>query len=346
MAGGLHTLPGEHHRRPISLALVASLNADDAVDGILVQLPLPRAIPTPRGPRRHPPRQRRRRPPPGQRGPAGVGPPGLVPCTPLGCMRLLAESGVTLRGARTPWSSAGATSSASRWRSSFSPSTRPSPSPTRGRATCRRFAASADVLVAAVGRAAMVRGDWVKPGAVVIDVGINRVPRPGSWGGGQDAAPANACFDEARSARAPSRRSPGGRADDHRVPPLEHAPRREGARRPRLGRPAPHGRAGRPRGAPAVFRERIANFLEATVGSSEETARSSEASPGSSEASPGFLRGDPGTPEETGGPPRRPGTLRGDRGLLRGDPGTLRGDRGLLRGARDAGWSAEFAAAD
>ena len=46
------------------------------------------------------------------------------------------------------------------------------------RATCRRCAARADILVAAVGRPEMVRGDWIKPGATVIDVGINRVPAP------------------------------------------------------------------------------------------------------------------------------------------------------------------------
>ncbi len=153
------------------LAVVAGLNADPDVDGILVQMPLPpgldsRAVIEAIDPAKdvdgfHP---------------INVGrlqnnEPGLVPCTPRGCMILL--DGLDLRGARAlvlgrstivgrPMAAlllaadATVTIAHSRTRDLA--------------AECRR----ADVLVAAVGRAELVRGDWVKTGATVIDVGINR----------------------------------------------------------------------------------------------------------------------------------------------------------------------------
>jgi methylenetetrahydrofolate dehydrogenase (NADP+)/methenyltetrahydrofolate cyclohydrolase len=121
------------------------------------------------------------------------GRPGLVPCTPLGCMRLLALSKVDLRGARAlvvgrsnivgkPIAQlllaehATVTIAHSR--------TRDLP------AVCRE----ADVLVAAVGRPQMIRGDWIREGAVVIDVGINREPLPG----GKTRLVGDVCFDEAK----------------------------------------------------------------------------------------------------------------------------------------------------
>jgi methylenetetrahydrofolate dehydrogenase (NADP+)/methenyltetrahydrofolate cyclohydrolase len=103
------------------------------------------------------------------------GRPGFVPCTPSGCMHLLAEVGAELTGARAVvigrsllvgkpvallLANANATVTLCHSR-------------TRDLADEVR---RADVVVAAVGRPEMVRGDWIKPGAVVIDVGINRVP--------------------------------------------------------------------------------------------------------------------------------------------------------------------------
>ncbi|PZW45608.1 methenyltetrahydrofolate cyclohydrolase /5,10-methylenetetrahydrofolate dehydrogenase (NADP+) [Humitalea rosea] len=163
------------------LALIAGLNADPAVDGILVQLPLPAHI---RGlavldavdPAKdvdgfHPVNVGR----------LANGQPGLVPCTPRGVMHLLAEAGVSLPGARAvvlgrsaivgrPMAAlllaADATVTIVHSRTRDLP------------AECRR----AEVLVAAVGRAELVRGDWIAPGAVVIDVGINRRPTGGLVG--------------------------------------------------------------------------------------------------------------------------------------------------------------------
>ena len=157
------------------LAVVARLNADAAVDGILVQLPLPpqiraRAVIEAIDPAKdvdgfHPVNVGR----------LHDGTATLVPCTPLGVMKLLAEAGVALRGARALvlgrsaivgkpvaalLTAADATVTVAHSRTRDLP------------AECRR----AEVLVAAVGRAEMVRGDWIASGAVVIDVGINRLP--------------------------------------------------------------------------------------------------------------------------------------------------------------------------
>jgi methylenetetrahydrofolate dehydrogenase (NADP+)/methenyltetrahydrofolate cyclohydrolase len=170
--GKLHRLPATTTEAEL-LALIAQLGDDDTVDGILVQLPLPKhhrelavldAIPPEKDVDGFHPTNA---------GLLACGRPGLVPCTPRGSMRLLAETGVPLRGASAvvvgrsnivgkPMAqlllAADATVTIAH-------------SKTRDLAeVCR----SADVLVAAVGRARLVRGDWVKEGAVVIDVGINR----------------------------------------------------------------------------------------------------------------------------------------------------------------------------
>ncbi len=192
MRGRLHKLPATTAEAEL-LALLEQLNADDDVDGILVQLPLPPQIsekkvldlllPAKDVDGFHPVNV----------GLLASGRPGLVPCTPLGCMRLLALSKVDLRGARAvvvgrsnivgkPVAQlllaehATVTIAHSR--------TRDLPS------VCRE----ADVLVAAVGRPQMIRGDWIKEGAVVIDVGINRVPLPD----GKTRLVGDVCFDEAK----------------------------------------------------------------------------------------------------------------------------------------------------
>jgi methylenetetrahydrofolate dehydrogenase (NADP+)/methenyltetrahydrofolate cyclohydrolase len=170
--GKLHKLPAETSEADL-LALIAQLNADPAVDGILVQLPLPRQIQENRVLDALDPRKDVDGFHPINAGLLVSGRPGLVPCTPRGCMRLLAETGVALAGARAvvvgrsnivgkPMAHlllaqhATVTLAHSR--------TRDLP------AVCRE----ADVLVAAVGKTRMVQGDWVKEGAIVIDVGINR----------------------------------------------------------------------------------------------------------------------------------------------------------------------------
>ena len=164
------TIPAEE-----LMAVIAGLNADDAVDGILVQLPLPNGIP---------PRPVLEAIDPAKDvdgfHPINVGRlqdglAVLAPCTPSGVMRLLASHDIPLRGARAvvlgrsaivgkPMAllllAADATVTIAHSRTQDLAG------------ECRR----ADVLVAAVGRPEMVRGDWIKPGAAVIDVGVNRLP--------------------------------------------------------------------------------------------------------------------------------------------------------------------------
>jgi methylenetetrahydrofolate dehydrogenase (NADP+)/methenyltetrahydrofolate cyclohydrolase len=157
------------------LATVAGLNADPAIDGILVQLPLPPQIRTQAVIAAIDPAKDVDGFHPLNVGHLHDGHPTLVPCTPLGVMKLLAAAGVSLRGARAvvlgrsaivgkpvaallTQADATVTIAHSRTQSLA--------------AECRR----AEVLVAAVGRPEMVRGDWIADDAVVIDVGINRLP--------------------------------------------------------------------------------------------------------------------------------------------------------------------------
>ncbi len=156
------------------LSVVARLNADPEVDGILVQLPLPAGLDQAAIIRAIDPAKDVDGLTPINAGLLAAGQPSLVPCTPLGVMKLLAHAGVSLSGARAVVlgrsvlvgkpvaalllaADATVTIAHSRTRNL--------------QAECRR----AEVLVAAVGRPEMVRGDWIADGAVVIDVGINRL---------------------------------------------------------------------------------------------------------------------------------------------------------------------------
>jgi methylenetetrahydrofolate dehydrogenase (NADP+)/methenyltetrahydrofolate cyclohydrolase len=156
------------------LALVKKLNADPAVHGILVQLPLPRQIDSQKVLAAIDPAKDVDGFHPLNAGRLATGLPALTPCTPLGCVMLAKTVHGALEGMEAVIvgrsnivgkpliqlllnENATVTVAHSR--------TRDLP------AVCRR----ADLLFAAVGRPEMVRGDWVKPGATVIDVGINRV---------------------------------------------------------------------------------------------------------------------------------------------------------------------------
>jgi methylenetetrahydrofolate dehydrogenase (NADP+) / methenyltetrahydrofolate cyclohydrolase len=153
--------------------LIARLNADDDVSGILCQLPVPAHMDGVKLTGMIAPGKDVDGLTPVSAGLLALGREGLRPCTPVGVMLLLAEAGVELEGAEAvvigrsnlfgkPMAQLllGANATVTTCHSR----TRDLP------AVCRR----ADVLIAAVGRSEMVRGDWVKPGAVVIDVGMNR----------------------------------------------------------------------------------------------------------------------------------------------------------------------------
>jgi methylenetetrahydrofolate dehydrogenase (NADP+)/methenyltetrahydrofolate cyclohydrolase len=160
------------------LALIRRLNADPAVDGILVQLPLPKQIDAAKVLDAIDPEKDVDGFHLVNVGRLATGLPGPVPCTPLGCLMLLKDRLGDLAGRRAlvlgrsnivgkPMAqlllkeNCTVTIAHSR--------TRDLP------AECRR----AEILIAAVGRPEMVKGDWVQPGAVVLDVGINRVEQGG-----------------------------------------------------------------------------------------------------------------------------------------------------------------------
>ena len=156
------------------LALVRRLNADPAVDGILVQLPLPAHIRAQAVLEAVDPAKDVDGFHPVNAGRLAAGLPGLVPCTPKGVMHLLAEAGVTLPGARAVVLGRSAIVGRPMAALLLAADATVTMLHSRSRdvaGECRR----AEVLVAAVGRAGMVRGDWVAPGAVVVDVGINRL---------------------------------------------------------------------------------------------------------------------------------------------------------------------------
>jgi methylenetetrahydrofolate dehydrogenase (NADP+)/methenyltetrahydrofolate cyclohydrolase len=156
------------------LSLVAKLNARDEVDGILVQLPLPPQVDTKRVLESVDPVKDVDGFHPVNLGRLVSGRPGLVACTPAGCMELLRRSGISIEGANAvvvgrsdivgkPMAlllmHANATVTICHSK------TRDLPGVVR----------RADIVIAAIGRAAMIEADWVSPGATVIDVGINRV---------------------------------------------------------------------------------------------------------------------------------------------------------------------------
>ncbi len=208
--GKLHVLPVDTTEAAL-LAMLDRLNTDESVDGILVQLPLPKHI-----------REQRVldavRPDkdvdgfhPMNAGLLASGRPSLVPCTPRGSMKLIALAGRKLEGARAvvvgrsnivgkPMAqlllAENATVTMAHSRTSDLPS------------VCRE----ADVLVVAVGKAELVRGAWVKPGAVVIDVGMNRIEVPGSSAGETVKAKlvGDVAFDEAKEVAGFITPVPGG----------------------------------------------------------------------------------------------------------------------------------------
>lgn len=174
MRASLHRFPADV-QQPELHGHIAMLNADPAVHGILVQLPLPRHLNTKATIDRIDPEKDVDGLHPLNIGRLQTGRVGFIPCTALGIMRLLQHYEVPTRGSHavvlgrsaivgrpTSWLLLRAHATVT---------------------TCHRHtddtsqhAARADILVSAVGKPGLVTADWVKPGAVVLDVGINRLP--------------------------------------------------------------------------------------------------------------------------------------------------------------------------
>jgi methylenetetrahydrofolate dehydrogenase (NADP+) / methenyltetrahydrofolate cyclohydrolase len=202
-----HRLPAETSQAEL-LTLLDLLNADEAVHGILVQLPLPAQIDTSAVIERVSPGKDVDGFHPLNAGRLASGRPGLVPCTPLGCIMLAKTVMPDLTGAEAvvigrsnivgkPVAqlllAENATVTIAHSRSRDLPS------------IVRR----ADIVVAAAGRPEMVRGDWIKPGALVIDVGINRIPAP-EKGEGKTKLVGDVAFAEALRVAGAITPVPGG----------------------------------------------------------------------------------------------------------------------------------------
>lgn len=175
--GKLHVLP-EATTEAELLAMLDRLNKDDTVDGILVQLPLPKQIKEQRVLDAIDPAKDVDGFHPVNAGLLASGRPSLVPCTPRGSMKLIALAGIELEGKRAVV--VGRSNIVGKPMGQLLLAAHATVTMAHSKtkdldAVCRE----ADVLVVAVGRAEMVRGDWVKKGAVVIDVGMNRVEVPG-----------------------------------------------------------------------------------------------------------------------------------------------------------------------
>lgn len=170
----LDRLPAETPQAAL-LARIAELNADPAIHGILVQLPLPVHIEARRVIEAISPLKDVDGFHVSSAGALLTGQPGFLPCTPYGVMKLLDHAGVALAGSHAVV--VGRSNIVGKPQALLllqaNATVTICHSHTRDLAEhCRR----ADVLVAATGRARMITGDMIKPGAVVIDVGMNRVP--------------------------------------------------------------------------------------------------------------------------------------------------------------------------
>ena len=202
-----HKLPA-HTDQQTLLNLIADLNGDDDVDGILVQLPLPDQVnpqavldaidPTKDVDGFHVINAGR----------LATGGDALVPCTPMGCLLMLKEylgdlsgktavvvgrSNIVGKPMAALLTRENCTVTIAHSRTKDLP------------AVCR----AADILVAAAGRPEMIRGDWISPGAVVIDVGINRIPAP-ERGETKMRLVGDVAFDEVKAVAGAITPVPGG----------------------------------------------------------------------------------------------------------------------------------------
>ncbi|KQY96364.1 bifunctional methylenetetrahydrofolate dehydrogenase/methenyltetrahydrofolate cyclohydrolase [Brevundimonas sp. Root1423] len=193
------------------LSLIAALNADAGIHGILVQLPLPAHIDSSAVLGAIDPDKDVDGFHVVNAGRLAVGLPGLVPCTPLGCLMLLKAELGDLSGLNAVIVGRSNIVGKPMAQLLLAESCTVTIAHSRTRdlpALCR----TADILVAAVGRAEMVRGEWIKPGATVIDVGINRVPSrdPVKAAEGKTRVVGDVAQDEARAVAGRITPVPGG----------------------------------------------------------------------------------------------------------------------------------------
>ena len=207
MASFEHRLPAETPEAEL-IALVERLNADPKVDGILVQLPLPKhmreaAVIEAIDPDKdvdgfHLINVGR----------LATGLPGFVPCTPLGCMMLLKDRIGDLSGKSAVV--VGRSNIVGKPMAQLLLAANATVTTAHSRTQDLAGAVRrADIVVAAVGRPEMIRADWLKSGAVVIDVGINRIPAP-ERGEGKTRLVGDVAYTEAAEVASAITPVPGG----------------------------------------------------------------------------------------------------------------------------------------
>ena len=210
MRSDTHRLPADTGQDEL-LAMIAALNADRGIHGILVQLPLPGHIDAAAVLGAIDPDKDVDGFHVVNAGRLAVGLPGLVPCTPLGCLMLLKHELGELSGLNAVIVGRSNIVGKPMAQLLLGESCTVTVAHSRTRdlpALCR----TADILVAAVGRAEMIRGDWIRPGATVIDVGINRVPSrdPMKAAQGKTRVVGDVAFDEAAAVAGRITPVPGG----------------------------------------------------------------------------------------------------------------------------------------
>ena len=201
-----HVLPEDTSQSDL-LALIEQLNGNDAVHGILVQLPLPDQIDEQSVIDAIDPMKDADGFHVINNGRLATGGRAMVPCTPLGCLMMLKARLGDLSGKEAVI--LGRSNIVGKPMAQLLLDANCTVTICHSRtadlaATCRR----ADILVAAVGRPEMVRGHWIKLGAAVIDVGINRVPKPGE--DGKFRLVGDVAFDEAKKVAGAITPVPGG----------------------------------------------------------------------------------------------------------------------------------------
>ncbi|WNG38182.1 bifunctional methylenetetrahydrofolate dehydrogenase/methenyltetrahydrofolate cyclohydrolase FolD [Archangium minus] len=166
--------PDEHITQAELLSLVDKLNADPEVHGILVQLPLPKHIDSERIISAVKPEKDVDGFHPVNAGRLSQGRPGMRPCTPLGVMRLLDEVGCDPSGKKAVV--VGRSNIVGRPMALMLLAADATVTVCHRKSNLAAEVATADILVVAAGVPELIQGEWIKPGAVVIDVGMNRMP--------------------------------------------------------------------------------------------------------------------------------------------------------------------------
>jgi methylenetetrahydrofolate dehydrogenase (NADP+)/methenyltetrahydrofolate cyclohydrolase len=173
MRGVVHRLPASTSQRELMTA-VATLNTDANVDGILVQLPLPKGLDAQAVVHSVDPGKDVDGLHPVNAGLLASGGLGLRPCTPSGCMRLIAETGVSLSGKRALV--VGRSNLVGKPIAFMLLEQNATVTLAHSKTVdLAQHVADSDVVIAAVGVPELIKGAWIKPGAVVIDVGMNRL---------------------------------------------------------------------------------------------------------------------------------------------------------------------------